>query len=138
MEDIMKKSKLIMPICMFIFIATYLLVVLLSAKNYTTSYWVCLAFVIVSYLIMDFALVFTSKEKIREQVVGLPVGTMSVMYFALELVLGTVFMFVEVSFLAYFLPQIILFSLFLLCFIPAMLSDKNYKSEPQDQNKEQN
>lgn len=134
----MKKSKLIMPICMFIFIATYLLVVLLSAKNYTTSYWVCLAFVIVSYLIMDFALVFTSKEKIREQVVGLPVGTMSVMYFALELVLGTVFMFVEVSFLAYFLPQIILFSLFLLCFIPAMLSDKNYKSEPQDQNKEQN
>lgn len=135
----MKKSKLIMPICMFIFIATYLLVVLLVAKDFTTAFWVSLAFVVVSYLIMDFALMFTKKEHIKEQVVGLPVGTMSVMYFALELVLGTVFMFVEVSFLAYFLPQIILFSLFLLCFIPAMLSDKNYKTEPQqEQNNEQN
>ena len=135
----MKKSKLIMPICMFIFIATYLLVVLLVAKDFTTAFWVSLAFVIASYLIMDFALMFTKKENIKEQVVGLPVGTMSVMYFALELVLGTVFMFVKVSFLAYFLPQIILFSLFLLCFIPAMLSDKNYKTEPQqDKNNDQN
>ncbi len=135
MEEFMRKSKFILPICSFIFIATYLLIVFLTKKEFNAGFWVSLAFVVVAYLIMDFALMYTHQKHIKSQVVGLPVGTMSVMYFALELVMGTVFMFVNVPFLAYFLPQIIVFSLFLMCFVLAMLSDNNYKSDDEHQEK---
>ena len=131
----MKKSKFILPICSTIFIATYLLVVFLTKKEFNAGFWVSLAFVVVAYLIMDFALMYTRQKHIKSQVVGLPVSTMSVMYFALELVMGTVFMFVNVPFLAYFLPQIIVFALFLMCFVLAMLSDNNYKSDDANQDK---
>lgn len=133
----MKKSKLILPITLLIFYATYCLVVFLASKTFPQGFWVSFGFVTLAYLFMDFSLMYVSHDNIKKQVVGLPVGTMSVMYFIVEMILGTVFMFVDVSFLAYFLPQIILFALFLLCFIPAILSDKNYKEEQQKEDKAQ-
>lgn len=131
MEDIMKKSKLILPITLLIFYATYCLVVFLVSKTFPQGFWVSFGFVTLAYLFMDFSLLYVSNDNNKKQVVGLPVSTMSVMYFSVELILGTVFMFVNVSFLAYFLPQVILLSLFLLCYVPAILSDKNYKEQPK-------
>ncbi len=133
----MKKSKLILPITLLIFYATYCLVVFLVSKTFPQGFWISFGFVTLAYLFMDFSLMYVSHDNIKKQVVGLPVGTMSVMYFIVEMILGTVFMFVNVSFLAYFLPQIILFALFLLCFIPAILSDKNYKEEQPKEDKAQ-
>ena len=133
----MKKSRLILPITLLIFYATYCLVVFLVSKTFPQGFWISFGFVTLAYLFMDFSLMYVSHDNIKKQVVGLPVGTMSVMYFIVEMILGTVFMFVNVSFLAYFLPQIILFALFLLCFIPAILSDTNYKEEQPKEDKAQ-
>lgn len=133
----MKKSRLILPITLLIFYATYCLVVFLVSKTFPQGFWISFGFVTLAYLFMDFSLMYVSHDNIKKQVVGLPVGTMSVIYFIVEMILGTVFMFVNVSFLAYFLPQIILFALFLLCFIPAILSDKNYKEEQPKEDKSQ-
>ena len=133
----MKKSRLILPITLLIFYATYCLVVFLVSKTFPQGFWISFGFVTLAYVVMDFSRMYVSHDNIKKQVVGLPVGTMSVMYFIVEMILGTVFMFVNVSFLAYFLPQIILFALFLLCFIPAILSDKNYKEEQSKEDKAQ-
>ena len=62
---------------------------------------------------MVLAYMFVAKPEIKAQVVGLPVTVLTTMYFALEFVVGTIFMFFNWSFVAAFIPQFVLFALFL-------------------------
>ena len=78
-----------------------------------------------------FAFFFVSKESRKQQVVGMPVTVLTVMYAVIEFVMGTIFMFFDISIAAVFVPQFIVFVLFLLCFVGAMFSSKNYKTEAE-------
>ena len=126
----MDRKKLQLGLGFGVFFVAYLIVLFLVANNLHTSFWVSLIFVVLSFLFMTIAFFFVSNEKRKKQVVGLPVTTMTVMYFVLEFIMGTIFMFFDAPFVWVFVPQFIVFVLFLLCFMPAMISENNYKREP--------
>ncbi len=132
----MDRKKLQLGLGFGVFFVAYLIVLFLVANNLHTSFWVSLIFVVLSFLFMTIAFFFVSNEKRKKQVVGLPVTTMTVMYFVIEFVMGTIFMFFNVEFVWVFVPQFIVFVLFLLCFMPAMISENNYKREPAKNNDE--
>ena len=76
---------------------------------------------------MAFAYFYTSNKVLAQRVVGLPLRTLTTMYFVVELIMGTIFLYFNLKFLAVFLPQFIVLVLFLLVFVPALLSDQNAK-----------
>ncbi len=126
----MDRKKLQLGLGFGVFFVAYLIVLFLVTNNLHTSFWVSLIFVVLAFLFMTIAFFFVSNEKRKKQVVGLPVTTMTVMYFVIEFIMGTIFMFFDVEFVWVFVPQFIVFVLFLLCFMPAMISENNYKREP--------
>ncbi len=127
----MDRKKLQLTLGFGVFFVAYLIVLFLVTNNLHTSFWVSLIFVVLAFLFMTIAFFFVSNEKRKKQVVGMPVTTMTVMYFVIEFVMGTIFMFFDIEFVWVFVPQFIVFVLFLLCFMPAMISENNYKREPQ-------
>ncbi len=125
----MDRKKLQLSLGFGVFFVAYLIVLFLVTNRFYTSFWVSLIFVVLAFLFMTIAFFFVSNEKRKKQVVGLPVTTMTVMYFVIEFIMGTIFMFFNIEFVWVFVPQFIVFVLFLLCFMPAMISENNYKRE---------
>lgn len=129
----MNRKKLITGLVLGVILITYLTVLFLVKKEFGTSFWVSFAFILASFLIVVASFMFVANENRKHQVVGMPVTVLSCLYFAAEFVLGTIFMFFTLDFVPVFIPQFVLFALFLVCYIPAILSDKNYK-RTNDQN----
>ena len=127
----MDRKKIQLGLTLGILFAAYLIVMFLVVKNFTTQFWISLIFVVVGFMALAFGLFFVSAKNRSNQVVGLPVGSLVWMYFVVELVMGTIFMFFNWAFIAYFLPQFIVFVLFLLVFVPAVMSPNNYQDEPK-------
>ena len=127
----MNRKKLQLGLIFGIFLVAYNIVVFLVAEKFHTSFWISFIFVLLAFLFMAFAFFFVSDEKRKKQVVGMPITVLTTMYYVIELIMGTIFMFFDVSFVAVFLPQFLLFVLFVVCFIPAVLSENNYKSTEQ-------
>ena len=126
----MDKKKLQTGLIFAILYVAYAVVLFLLNKNFKISFWLSFGFITLGFIFMMIAFFFVSNEKRKKQVVGMPVTVLSVMYFALEFVLGTIFMFIpSLSFTWAFVPQFVVFVLFLLCFVGAMLGSNNYKSE---------
>lgn len=125
----MKRKQLILPLIFAVLLAVYCTVVFLVVKEFTTSFWVSFGFILAAFIIMMLCYMFVSKESRKKQVVGMPVTVLSSLYFTIEFIMGTIFMFFNVSFVAVFIPQLILFALFLIILIPALLSEKNYKDQ---------
>ena len=122
------KKNLMYGIVLLLLFATYNVCLFLLDKNLYTSFWISYAFIVLAFLCLCFGIFFATGKKRRKQVVGMPIITLCFLYFILQFVLGTVLMCFNISFVASFIPQLIAFVLFAVCFIPALLSDKNYKS----------
>ena len=133
----MDKKKLQLGLIFAILFVAYAVVLFLLNKNWTLTFWLSLGFIVVAFAFVMFAFFFVSKESRKQQVVGMPVTVLTVMYAVVEFIMGTIFMFFNVSFAAVFVPQFIVFVLFLLCFVGAMFSSKNYKTEVQQTNQQQ-
>ena len=135
----MNKKKLQIGLIFAILFVAYNIVLFLLNNNYQISFWISFGFIVVSFVLTMVAFFFVSDEKRKKQVVGMPVTVLTVMYFVVEFVLGTILMiFSSLSFAAVFVPQFVLFVLFLLCFVPAMLSENNYKqNNPTSENKKE-
>ena len=127
----MDKKKLQLGLIFAILFVAYAVVLFLLNKNWTLTFWLSLGFIVVAFAFGMFAFFFVSKESRKQQVVGMPVTVLTVMYAVIEFVMGTIFLFFNVSFAAVFVPQFIVFVLFLLCFVGAMFSSKNYKTEAE-------
>ena len=125
----MDKKKLQLGLIFAILFVAYAVVLVLLNKNWTLTFWLSLGFIVVAFAFVMFAFFFVSKESRKQQVVGMPVTVLTVMSAVVEFVMGTIFMFFDVVFAAVFVPQFIVFVLFLLCFVGAMFSSKNYKTE---------
>lgn len=91
-------------------------------ENFNKNFWATYILVTVSMIIMLASYVITFSSKKRDQVTGLPITTLSAMYAGFEILLGSIFMFFNLSFKAVFLPQIICFIIFLAIYIPALVS----------------
>ena len=125
----MNKKKLTTLLVFGILYVTYAVVLFLLNKNYQLSFWLSFGFITASVLFMLLSFTFASKDGRSQQVVGMPVNVLSSIYFGIEFVLGTILMiFPALSFAAVFVPQFVLLALYLVCFVPAILSDNNYKS----------
>ncbi len=124
----MDKKKLQLLLMFAIVVVVYNIVLFLLAKLFHTSFWVSYAFIMFAIFMCIISFFFVSNEKRKSQVVGMPVTVLSSLYLAVEFIMGTVFMFFDVSFAAVFVPQFVLCAIYLLCFIPAMMSTKNYKT----------
>ena len=128
----MNKKKLQIGLIFAILFVAYNIVLFLLNNDYQISFWISFGFIVASFVLTMIAFFFVSDEKRKKQVVGMPVTVLTVMYFVVEFVLGTILMiFPSLSFAAVFVPQFVLFVLFLLCFVPAMLSENNYKQNNQ-------
>ena len=130
----MDRKKVQLALVLSVLLVAYMTVMFLVIKSYTTQFWVNFGFVLFAFLMLATGLFFVSAESRQGQVVGFPVDSLVWFYFIAELVLGTIFMSFAGKnwpFLAYFLPQFILTILFLLVFIPAVMSPSNYKDEPK-------
>ena len=124
----MDKKKLQLLLMFAIVVVVYNIVLFLLTELFHTSFWVSYAFIMFAIFMCIISFFFVSNEKRKSQVVGMPVTVLSSLYLAVEFIMGTVFMFFDVSFAAVFVPQFVLCAIYLLCFIPAMMSTKNYKT----------
>ena len=129
----MDRKKLSLGLTLGVILALYLVVIFLVVKNYTTQFWISLGFVMLAYLFLVVGMFFVSAKSRAGQVVGLPVDTLVWMYFFVQVFMGTIFLFFDWAFIAYFLPQFVVAMLFLLVFIPAVLSPNNYKEDSKEQ-----
>lgn len=132
----MNKKKLQLILMFAVVLIAYNLVLFLVNKNFTTSFWVSYIFIMVALLFTFGSFSFINKNNRNKQVVGMPVNVLCVLYCVCEFVLGTIFMFFNLNFVPVFVPQFVLFALFMLCYIPAMLSEKNYKQEQPNKTEE--
>lgn len=132
----MNRKKLQLGLIFAILVVAYNIVLFLVTNNFYTSFWVSFAFIMVAYILTAIAFFFVADPKRKKQVVGMPVTVLTCLYLVAEFIMGTIFMFFNVSFAAVFIPQFILLVLFLLCFVPAILSENNYKTEQQKENQE--
>ena len=128
----MDRKKLQLGLIFAIILVSYNIVLFLLTKVMHTSFWVSYIFIMIALIFVMFSFFFVSNEKRKKQVVGMPVTVLSVLYLCTEFIMGTIFMFFNLEFSAIFVPQFVLFVLFALCFIPAVLSPNNYKKEQGD------
>ena len=134
----MDRKKLSLALTLCVTLALYLVVIFLVKKGgFEAQFWVSLGFVMLAYLFLFFGLFFVSAKSRAGQVVGLPVDSLVWLYFFAQLFLGTIFLFFSWAFVAYFLPQFVVAMLFMLVFIPAVLSPSNYKDEKPEEKKEE-
>ena len=136
----MNKKKVQMGLIFGILYVAYAVVLFLLNKNFELSFWLSFGFITLGFVFMMISYFFVNNPERKKQVVGMPVTGMSTMYFVVEFVLGTIFMFFpKLGFTAAFIPQFILFVLFALCFVGAMLGSNNYKSiNKTEQNTQEN
>ena len=125
----MKKSGIIAGSVILILMAIYNTLLFCLCKNYTTNFWVGYAFIMGSMIIM---LVSFAVSMNKGKIIGLPLSTLSLYYFVFELILGSCLMFFNISFIGVFLPQMIVFLIFLMIYVPATL---RYFTKDENENK---
>ena len=128
----MDRKKVQLGLMFAIVVVVYNIVLFLLARAFHTSFWTSYGFIMFSIVMCVISFFFVSNEKRKSQVVGMPVTVLSSLYLAIEFVMGTVFMFFDVAFATVFVPQFVLCALYLLCFIPAIMSPKNYKTAREE------
>lgn len=133
----MDRKKVQLSLMFAIVVVVYNIVLFLLAGVFHTSFWTSYAFIMFSIIMCVISFFFVSNEKRKSQVVGMPVTVLSSLYLAIEFVMGTIFMFFDVAFATVFVPQFVLCALYLLCFIPAIMSPKNYKTAREELKKTQ-
>lgn len=131
----MDRKKVQLSLMFAIVVVVYNIVLFLLAGAFHTSFWTSYAFIMFSIIMCVISFFFVSNEKRKSQVVGMPVTVLSSLYLAIEFVMGTIFMFFDVAFATVFVPQFVLCALYLLCFIPAIMSPKNYKTAREERQK---
>ncbi len=128
----MDRKKIQLGLMFAIAVVVYNIVLFLLAKELHTSFWVSYGFIMFAIVMCVISFFFVSSEKRKSQVVGMPVTVLSSLYVVIEFIMGTIFMFFDVSFAAVFVPQFVFCAIYLLCLIPALFSTKNYKTAKKE------
>lgn len=128
----MNNKKLITILSSFaIFLVVLSVILFVVHKNLNSVFWVSYVFMVLSILIACGCVYFAGLDRNAQQVSGMPVNVLGVMYMAVEVILGIILICVpKVSFAGAFIPQLVLFAIFLAIAIPAFLY--GYKSDSQN------
>ncbi len=115
------KKVLTTTISIVCLMAIYNILVFCLTKNLTQNFWTGYIFVMLGFVFMlvSFALVYGGKK--QGEISGLPIKTMSVLYFILMVIIASSLMFLNISFLAVFLPLIIISLIFVAVYVPAVV-----------------
>ena len=102
--------------------AIYNILVFCLTKNLTQNFWTGYIFVMLGFVFMLTSFVVIHASKKQGEVTGLSITTLSVMYFILVTIIASSLMFISgVSFVAIFLPLIIVSLLFIAVYVPAIV-----------------
>lgn len=118
----MEKAKKIVvsSIAIVVLMAIYNVLIFTLYSNYNANFWTGYCFIMASMLIMLASFVITNASNRSGNVVGMPLTVLSGYYFVLEVILGSLLMFFNIPFVAVFLPQIIVFLIFVAIYVIAL------------------
>lgn len=119
----MEKAKKIISSSIFIvaLIAIYNVLIFTLYSNLNNNFWAGYIFIMLSMVVMLTSFIITNASSRSGNVVGLPLTTLSVYYFILEAILGSLLMFFNIPFLAVLLPQLVVFIIFIAIYALAVL-----------------
>ncbi|MBE5746104.1 MAG: hypothetical protein E7359_02325 [Clostridiales bacterium] len=119
----MEKAKKVVVSSIFIvaLMAIYNILIFTLYNNLNKNFWAGYAFIMLAMIIMLISFVITNASSRNKNVVGIPLTTLSVYYFILEAILGSLLMFFNIPFLAVLLPQLIVFIIFIAIYVIAVL-----------------
>ena len=90
-----------------------------------SAQWVSYAFVHVAYLNMVLIPRFSTRRGKSVAVFSMTTGTISTIYFGVELVVGLIMLLLSLSALVSAIVQIILLAIYLLCLLPTWIANEN-------------
>lgn len=115
--------------------AIYNILVFCLTKNFTKNFWTGYIFIMLAFAIMVVSFALSTASKRSHHVTGLPITMISLYYAVIELILGSCLMFFNINWVAVFLPQIILFLIFMMVYVPAILRFFSLPKENEKENK---
>ena len=114
-------KKIIVPtVVIACFMAIYNILIFCLVKTFTPNIWTGYGFIMAGFVIMLLSFVLVNATNKQGEVTGLPIKTLSVYYFIAMAVVANVLMFLNISFIAVFLPLVIISLIFLAVYIPAI------------------
>ena len=94
-----------------------------SGSLYNASFWVSYGFITLAFILFFVSQFIVGSKENLDKVTGMPINVLSFMYLFVAFIMGTIFMFFPASSLIIVLiPHIIIFAIYLLIFIPALLT----------------
>lgn len=118
----MNNKKLLVKLSVFgIALAIYYLLIFMLTKTYYVSFWVGFGFITAAFLMTLISSIISGASKHAGKVTGLPLSVQSYMYLVVEFILGNCLMWFDVGFKWSFIPQVILFLLALMLYIPSLV-----------------
>lgn len=125
----MKKKTIILLSSLLIIGGLYNLIVFLVRQNNNASFWISYGFIMFALVFFFTARFISTAKENQPKTTGLNISVLTGLYFAVELIMGTIFMFFpKMILVACLLPHAILTAITLLIFIPACL---NYYTEEE-------
>jgi hypothetical protein len=112
-----------------IFVIVFNVVVFMIFQTFTVTFWVAYGFIHVAYLMAVISSYVRPKGR-SSAVLGYPLASISWTYFLVEFVLGTMFLiFKDASFKISFIPQFVLFGIYVSLFISNILANRATSDE---------
>lgn len=129
------KKGIVAGSSIFILMAIYNVLVFCLCTNFTQNFWTGYAFIMAAFVIMLISFILAKASKRSHHVTGLPITMISLYYLVVELILGSCLMFFNISFVAVFLPQILVFLFFAMIYVPAITKFFSLPKEDEVSNK---
>lgn len=129
------KKGIIAGSSVFFIMAIYNVLVFCLVNNFTKNFWTGYIFIMLAFTILLVSTIISSVSKRSHIVTGLPIRMISIYYAVLELILGSLLMYFNINFIAVFLPQMILFLIFAMVYVPAILKFFSLPIEITENNK---
>ncbi len=114
------KKAIISSSVVLCLLAIFNVLVFSLKETFSNNFWASYVLITLSLLIMLISFIVTFTSKKANEVVGLPITTLSTIYAVFEIILGSLLMSFDLSFKIVFLPQIICFIIFLAIYVPAL------------------
>lgn len=115
------KKGIIAGSSIFIFMAIYNVLVFCLVNNFSKNFWTGYIFIMLAFTIFLISTILSVASNRSHHVTGLPIGMISLYYAVLALFLGSLLMYFKINWVAVFLPQMILFLIFAMIYVPAIL-----------------
>jgi len=114
-------KKYIVPLSVSIsLIAIFNVLVFTLLSTFTKNFWCGYAFIMLSLILIPISVILRVSSKKGSEVSGFPIVTLSVYYFIIEAIMGSLLMYWSISFIAVLLPQLLLFLIFMPLYVTAI------------------